>query len=928
MKKSGVDQQPSSYAQWQRVLWLVLAIMSMVCAALLWSAHGRNEDASSFHQRLVEDEVHGAARELVLRFDALRMSVGLFAEKERVLLKKLADAPNNVDVYESLLKRIKEYFSDGFAVTLADHHGEPLVVDFDGFVSQLCQSDLRAFAQHSFTPPEIYIHPNPIGYHFDVMVNVDLGGSKPHVFFISFYPSIIAEILNRHQLYGHQLMLISRDVTGLIEVTTKGSRDQLDRDYFLTDAERAQISYSTAIEGTKWLMVNLPDPKVATSEARAVWQEALIAMLSLMLLSGFLLYSLRRDAQRLDHQTGALRVQSEELRARSGQVIDILERTSDAYLEFDLEWRCTYANAQAVRVLGQSPEAIVSHKLWDAMPELASSFYKKLQKARNDGVPHVFEGYYPPTEKWLETHVYPTSHGATVFMRDVTQERMAWEQVKNSEVRVRAILENVADAIITIDKNGVIETFNPSAERIFGFDSSEAIGSKVNMIMPSPYREEHDRYIARYRRSEVSEIIGKSRELVGQKKDGSLVNVEVSITHVLNEERDFFVGVLRDISERLEAQKKIRALARFPDESPSPIMRINEDGEITYANRPAELMLRAWETLVGGSVPPNINMVVRDALSVGASIEREIGCFDRIFSVVLSPVQEGHYVNLYGRDVTDRKRMEDEIKAHRDHLEELVNERTAALAVAHNDAIMANRAKSAFLASMSHELRTPLNAIIGYAEMLEDQARDESRQDVADDTRKITTAGRHLLGLINDILDLSKVEAGKMQMTLEYFFVQSVLTEVEATIRPMVVKNKNRFDLVSDGDLGAMYSDAMRMKQILINLLGNACKFTHNGRITLMVRREVENGADWVSFVVNDTGIGMSREQIDRLFQPFTQADSNIAVKYGGTGLGLAITRRLITMMGGRISVNSEVGVGSTFTVRVPARVILQRENV
>ncbi len=167
-----------------------------------------------------------------------------------------------------------------------------------------------------------------------------------------------------------------------------------------------------------------------------------------------------------------------------------------------------------------------------------------------------------------------------------------------------------------------------------------------------------------------------------------------------------------------------------------------------------------------------------------------------------------------------------------------------------------------------------------------------------------------------------------MQMTLEYFFVQSVLTEVEATIRPMVVKNKNRFDLVSDGDLGAMYSDAMRMKQILINLLGNACKFTHNGRITLMVRREVENGADWVSFVVNDTGIGMSREQIDRLFQPFTQADSNIAVKYGGTGLGLAITRRLITMMGGRISVNSEVGVGSTFTVRVPARVILQRENV
>ncbi len=928
MTKSTADQHASSYAQWQRVLWLVLAILCMVFAALLWGAHGRNHDAQVFHQRLVEDEVHGAARELVLRIDALRMSVGLFAEKERALLKRLSDAPSDVDIYEKLLRRIKEYFGEGFAVTLADNHGEPLVVDFDGFVSQLCQADLRAFAQHAFTPPEVYIHPNPIGYHFDVMVNVDLGATKPHVFFISFYPSVIAEILNRHQLYGHRLMLISRDVSGLIEVTTNGSRDQVERDYFLTDDERAKVSYSTAIEGTKWVMIDLPDGKVPTSEDRAVWQETAIAMLSLMLLSGFLLYSLRRDAQRLDRQTNALRVQSDELRERSSQVIDILERTSDAYLEFDTDWRCTYANPQAVRALGQSPESIVTHKIWDALPELAGSFYKKLQKARVDGVPHVFEGYYPPTEKWLETHVYPTLHGATVFMRDVTQERMAWEQVKNSEVRVRAILENVADAIITIDKNGVIETFNPGAETMFGYNSNEAIGMKVNLIMPSPYREEHDRYIARYRRSEVSNVIGKSRELPGMRKDGSIVNVELSVTRVLNNDRDFFVGVLRDISERIESERKMRALARFPDESPAPIMRVNEDGEIAYANRPAELMLGAWETLVGGSVPPNVHAIVRDALSVGASIEREIGCFDRVFSVVLSPVHEGRYVNLYARDVTDRKRMEDEIKAHRDHLEELVTERTAALAVAHNDAIVANRAKSAFLASMSHELRTPLNAIIGYAEMLEDQSRDEGRADLVDDTRKITTAGRHLLGLINDILDLSKVEAGKMQMTLEYFFVQPLLAEIEATIRPMVAKNKNRFDLVVDGDLGAMYSDAMRMKQILINLLGNACKFTSNGRITLMIRRDVEDGVDWVTFVVNDTGIGMTREQMDRLFQPFTQADSSIAVKYGGTGLGLAITRRLVTMMGGRISVHSEVRVGSSFTVRVPAKVVLQRENL
>ncbi|MBI3774349.1 MAG: hypothetical protein HY273_02140 [Gammaproteobacteria bacterium] len=212
--------------------------------------------------------------------------------------------------------------------------------------------------------------------------------------------------------------------------------------------------------------------------------------------------------------------------------------------------------------------------------------------------------------------------------------------------------------------------------------------------------------------------------------------------------------------------------------------------------------------------------------------------------------------------------------------------------------------------------------------MLEENAAEAGNEMLRTDLRKITGSGRHLLTLINDILDLSKIEAGKVQFSLEEFAVEQILRDMETTIRPMVTKNQNRFDVVIDGDLGVMYSDAMRVKQVLLNLLSNACKFTTRGRITLMARREISVSGARLSFIVNDTGIGMTQEQVVRLFEPFTQADRAIAIKYGGTGLGLAISRRLCQLMGGDVRVHSDIGVGTSFTVRLPAETVAQVEPV
>ena len=283
---------------------------------------------------------------------------------------------------------------------------------------------------------------------------------------------------------------------------------------------------------------------------------------------------------------------------------------------------------------------------------------------------------------------------------------------------------------------------------------------------------------------------------------------------------------------------------------------------------------------------------------------------------LIGPIREidARLAEIASGDFTQRVKVgnRDELGALAAH----VNQTSEQLGELYRQLEAASEHKSAFLASMSHELRTPLNAIIGYSEMLHETAQDEGQEEFLPDLAKIRDAGRHLLGLINDILDLSKIEAGKMDLYLEEVDLAGLVEEVRSIVEPLAAANANRLEIVCPGTLGTLYTDRTKLKQSLLNLLSNAGKFTHEGRIKL----EVSPAAGEISFIVSDTGIGMTEEQQSRLFQAFSQADASTTRQYGGTGLGLAITKHFCEMLGGRIAVESTPEQGSTFTITLPDR--------
>ena len=349
------------------------------------------------------------------------------------------------------------------------------------------------------------------------------------------------------------------------------------------------------------------------------------------------------------------------------------------------------------------------------------------------------------------------------------------------------------------------------------------------------------------------------------------------------------------------------------------------------AIRPLGTMIEATGVIAGGDLSTSVVVASKD----------EIGVLATSFNHMTENLRDA--IASRDSEIVERKRAEEELQAAHaqtvqlnESLDRRVMERTAELtaaneelvqsqrelAVARDQALEATQAKSEFLANMSHELRTPLNAIIGYSEMLQEEAEGLNQQDFIPDLERIHGAGTHLLTLINDILDLSRVEAGRMELYLETFSISDMVQDVVGVIQPLVEKNSNTLEVHCEDDIGSMRADMTKVRQTLFNLLSNACKFSEGGTISVDVTRKTEDGVDRVSFRVADTGIGMTPEQMGRLFQPFSQADASTSRRYGGTGLGLAVSRSFCQMMHGDITVESEAGVGSTFTFTLPIEAV------
>jgi len=344
------------------------------------------------------------------------------------------------------------------------------------------------------------------------------------------------------------------------------------------------------------------------------------------------------------------------------------------------------------------------------------------------------------------------------------------------------------------------------------------------------------------------------------------------------------------------------------------IIILGNDNRIVQANQRAQ-------NIIAGDFPESLEVTVKALLDrhikedtkraeIEVEVERDNGELG-IILMTLSPVtREGEPTGklLQVRDITEQRRAQQHILD--------INTR---LALARDEALSSSQAKSRFLANMSHELRTPLNAIIGYSEMLKEQLESEGSREHADDIDRIHLAGNHLLSVINNILDLSKIEAGKVEVHIDSFTVGGLARMVSAMAEPSIRKNGNRFVLDCPDNVGDMRSDVMKLRQSLINILSNAGRFTKNGKVELVIRREPTIEGDQVAFRVIDTGIGIKPENLERIFETFSQADDETTRVYGGSGLGLAISKRLVEILGGHITVESEYGKGSTFNIRVPA---------
>ena len=627
----------------------------------------------------------------------------------------------------------------------------------------------------------------------------------------------------------------------------------------------------------------------------------------------------------------------------------ILETVTNPILSMDYHGTIFEANPAAQKMFGYNSSELVGENISCLIhvdmaipPHEFLLGYLKIDPNAGDSIPHEViarhkDGHSIPS--LLSVGIMNTDSDDLIVSSfvDLTDRKKAELALRDHSAKMAAIVDTVPNGIISIDVNGTVLSINPAVEKMFGYHAGEIEGQNIKILMPKPYSDHHDEYINRYLNTGYSELIGASLELEGRKKSGSIFPIEVAVNEVSVGDLRMFTGIIRDLTQskayEFELEQHRFHLKEIVDYQTSEvkaivetavngIITVNQHGNIELFNPSATKIFGYTSEQVKGKnisiLIPGIDQSTHQSFIssyllgnfksniIGSSREiTAIRSNGEIFPAQLS-VGHSHLRNnkhlfvAFVSDITAQKHSELELVQAKEQAES------------------AARTKASFLANMSHEIRTPMNAIIGFSELvlMDSSLSENSRQHLT----TILNSGKNLLSIINDILDLSKVEAGKVVMERVDFSLIETLSDAISIVEFKAQENNLNLVMDIDPTVPAYVSgDPSRLHQVLLNLLGNAIKFTQYGHVQLKVIPGPDE--ELLEFLIVDTGIGMSEEQIANIFEAFTQADTSTSRRFGGTGLGTTISRQLVELMGGQIWVESTPGKGSTFhfTAHLPA---------